>query len=285
MARPQSGLSGRPRNDTNAELLGHIVRRRYHRTLHSTWETALPKVYEKWGFGMAPPKPETQASREVWARGVIKAIVDPAVPPWPQETLEIISGVKGMFMRISRMDQWDWFTVYAQLGYPSRGLAEGIANSLGDMRTAARDGEDGSLRQAQKRLSEIPARRCLLVFLGELAIPDEPNAGWVYILSTRELPELLKIGMTTRTVQDRVREINAATGVAIPYGVRRCWRVSDPRKSENILHDALDQVRVRADREFFRIDFFEAERRIQEALNRAGLELRTLSRLAALRPG
>jgi hypothetical protein len=91
--------------------------------------------------------------------------------------------------------------------------------------------------------------------------------------------------MTTRTVQDRVREINAATGVAIPYGVRRCWRVSDPRQSEKIVHEALDRERVRTDREFFRIDFFEAERRIQEALNKAGLELRTLSRLAALQPG
>src|SRR5262249_22458491 len=132
--------------------------------------------------------------------------------------------------------------------------------------------------------SELPARRCLRVFLGELAILDEPNAGWVYILSTRELPKLLKIGMTTRGVQDRVREINGVTGVAIPFGVRRCWRVSDPRQSEKIVHEALDRERVRADREFFRIDFFEAERRIREILSEAGLELRTSSRLAALHP-
>jgi hypothetical protein len=128
----------------------------------------------------------------------------------------------------------------------------------------------------------MPTRRCLRFFLGELAVPEEPNAGWIYILSTREMPDLLKIGMTTRTVLERVREINNATGVAIPFGVRRCWRVTDPRQSEKLLHQILDGDRLRADREFFRADFLDVERRIQEALNQAGLELRTLPRPAAL---
>jgi hypothetical protein len=52
--------------------------------LHHLAEARLPEVFEKWGFGMAPPKPETQISRKLWARTVIKAIVDPAAPPWPQ---------------------------------------------------------------------------------------------------------------------------------------------------------------------------------------------------------
>ena len=84
------------------------------------------------------------------------------------------------------------------------------------MRVQACDGDENGLRQARKRLSEMPARRCLRFFLGELAAPDEPNAGWIYVLSTREIPDPLKIGMTTRTVLQRVREINDATGVAIP---------------------------------------------------------------------
>jgi hypothetical protein len=99
------------------------------------------------------------------------------------------------------------------------------------MRMAARDSDENGLRLAQKHLSEMPARRCLRFFLGELTVPNEPSAGWIYILSTREIPDLLKIGMTTRTVLERVREINNATGVAIPFGVRRCWRVTDPGRS------------------------------------------------------
>jgi hypothetical protein len=244
-------------------------------------EAPLLEVFEKWGFGTAPPKRETQISRELWARTVIKAMVDPAAPPWPQDVLEAISGVKGMFMRIFRMDQWDWFTVCNQLGHPSRGLAKTIGEALADMRMAARDGDESDLRQAQKRLSEMPTRCCLRLFLGELTVADESNAGWIYILSTREMPDLLKIGMTTRAVLDRAREINSATGVAIPFGVRR---VEDPAQSEKLLHQILNGARVRADREFFRADFFEVEKRIQEALNHAGLELRTLPRPAALRP-
>ncbi|WP_456705197.1 GIY-YIG nuclease family protein [Bradyrhizobium sp. USDA 4449] len=239
-------------------------------------------MFEKWGFGMAPPKRATQSTRELWAKTVIRAVVDPAAPPWPADVREAISGVKGMFMRIFRMDQWDWFTVCCQLGHPSRGLSKTIGDALADMRIAARDDDVNGLRQAQKRLSEMPTRRCLRYFLGELAIADEPNAGWIYILSTREMPDLLKIGMTSRTVLERVREINNATGVAIPFGVRRCWRVSDPRQSEKLLHHVLGEFRLRSDREFFRADFFQVERHIQEALDQEELELRTGLRPAAL---
>jgi hypothetical protein len=238
------------------------------------------EVVEKWGFGMAPPKPETQTAREQSVRVVIKAIIDSTLSPWPQDVLMAISEVKGLFMRVVRMDQWDWFTVSAQLGYPSRGLAKLCGISLADLRIAARDGDEAELRRRQKFLCETPIRHCLRVFLGELAISDDPNAGWIYILSTRELPNLLKVGVTTRTVQDRVKEINAATGVAIPFGVRCCWRVVAPHQSERILHKVLDGARIRADREFFRIGFSEAVHRIQGALNEERLEIRPLLHLS-----
>jgi hypothetical protein len=120
------------------------------------------------------------------------------------------------------------------------------------------------------------------VFLGRLKIPDEADAGWVYILSTREIPDLLKIGMTTRTVEERVREINRATGVVIPFGVRACWRVKSPSTAERMLHQEFDGQRVRSDREFFRIDFFQAQSRITAALALADLEMRTLNNLSTL---
>jgi len=64
------------------------------------------------------------------------------------------------------------------------------------------------------------------------------------VLSTREQPDFLKIGMTTRTVEERVREINTATGVLIPFGVRRCWRVMDPSRSEKLIHSALQHTEL-----------------------------------------
>jgi hypothetical protein len=111
---------------------------------------------------------------------------------------------------------------------------------------------------------------------------DESGAGWIYILSTRELRDLLKIGMTTRTVELRVQEINGATGVATPFGVRRCWRVSDPQQVEKVVHAAVAVHRVRADREFFRADFRVIASVVHDAIQRTGLEIRTLNALASL---
>lgn len=120
------------------------------------------------------------------------------------------------------------------------------------------------------------------MFGGKARIVEEPGAGWVYILSTREHPDLLKIGMTTRTVEQRVSEINGATGVAIPFGVRRCWRVSDPQKAERLIHTTLAEHRLRNDREFFRVRYADAAKILDNEIRLSGLEIRTLNALAAL---
>jgi hypothetical protein len=196
--------------------------------------------------------------------------------------LEDLSEIKGLFNRVRRQDQWDWFTVAGQLGYPSMGLAGTIADELDRLRRGLRDSERNEASQAHEHLRRLPTRRCLAVFLRRAQLIDERGAGWIYILSTRESPNLLKIGMTARSVEQRVKEINTATGIAIPFGVRQCWRVSDPSVAEKLVHDCLEQHRVRTDREFFRIDYFDARSKIQDALSAAKLELRTLNHLAAL---
>ena len=193
-----------------------------------------------------------------------------------------MSMVKGLFNRVFREDQWDWFTVAGQLGYPSAGLAKRIASEVSDLRAAVRDASINSFECTRMTLRRLPTLRCLSVFLGRSAIMDEPNSGWIYILSTREMNDVLKIGMTTRTVEERAREINTATGVVIPFGVRRCWRVCDPGRAERMVHAALAEHRLRMDREFFRIDFKVAAPIIESLLADAKLVARTLNNLAAL---
>jgi hypothetical protein len=72
------------------------------------------------------------------------------------------------------------------------------------------------------------------------------------------VPDILKIGYTDRDVATRVREINSATGVLIPYGARAAWLVPQARCVESDLHGRLAEFRVRKDREFFRIPFADA---------------------------
>ncbi|WP_328872243.1 GIY-YIG nuclease family protein [Streptomyces sp. NBC_00287] len=88
--------------------------------------------------------------------------------------------------------------------------------------------------------------------------------GFVYVLSTREAPEMLKIGYTDRDPLTRAKEINSATGVIIPWGVRGAWTVAQARRVEAEVHALLADYRVRSDREFFHMPFAEAARIIEQ---------------------
>ena len=79
--------------------------------------------------------------------------------------------------------------------------------------------------------------------------------GYVYIMSTRSNPNMLKIGYTERTVEQRVKEINNATGIPEPYGVCAVWTVLSAPQVEKAVHDALAEYRVRPDREFFDLNY------------------------------
>lgn len=242
----------------------------------------LAKVSQKWGFGMAPPKQNTQHKRAQACAYFIDAIASLDLPPPDNIILDAASTVKGLFNRVVREDQWDWFTVARHLGYPSRRISEVIAREIARLRSAIKNRDREGFLQARSQLYRLPLRRCLSVFLGRSKIADEPGAGWIYILSTRELPHVLKIGMTTRTVEQRAQEINGATGIAVPFGVRRFWRVTDPQKAEKLVHAHLLEFRLRNDREFFRLEFPAAAKMLDECITSSGLEIRTLDALAGL---
>lgn len=234
------------------------------------------EIHQKWGFGMAPLKPETQASRKRAAERLM-AFLD--ADTRDDKLPEALSEMKGLFSRIARQDQWDWFSTSRALGYPSARMARVIAETIGAARRALVSDDTDLLRKQWLLLRRLPCRSCVRVLLGTAHIAEKEGAGWIYLLSTREMPDLLKIGMTTRTVEERLREINGATGVAFPFGVRRCWRTLYPAATERLVHEALAEHRVRADREFFRASFRVAAKIIDNALRKTQLELRTLDNL------
>ena len=240
------------------------------------------RVTQKWGFGMAPPKAETLNARQTAASAFLRVLQSEEMPVASDELLSAISTVKGLFNRVVRQNQWDWFTVAAQLGYPSRRISRVIAGECARMRTAIRGRDLTVFANARVNLLRLPTRRCLAIHGGHALIADEDGAGWLYVLSTRESPSLLKVGMTTRSVEERVKEINGATGVAVPFGVRQCWRVADPPAAERLAHKTLSEFRVRDDREFFQVHFRDAVERLDAAVRHSGLEIRTLDALGGL---
>jgi hypothetical protein len=76
------------------------------------------------------------------------------------------------------------------------------------------------------------------------------KSGYVYVLLNPAFPRMVKIGLTTRTVDVRVRELRS-TGVPIPFVVLWQEHVADVEAVEKSLHDRFAGFRVEDDREFF----------------------------------
>lgn len=78
-------------------------------------------------------------------------------------------------------------------------------------------------------------------------------AGYVYVLANASMPGLLKIGVTRRTVEERVAELDGTTAVPTPFSITAWFPSGDPEQHERKIHDVLGSCRVRQQREFFKI--------------------------------
>lgn len=82
--------------------------------------------------------------------------------------------------------------------------------------------------------------------------------GFIYILRCPAMPGLLKIGMTTRKPEDRVRKLSSSTAAPAPFELVKAFQVSgDVLGIERAIH--ADLAHVRSGRsEFFSISESEA---------------------------
>lgn len=235
----------------------------------------MPRGIAKWGFGMAPISAVMRARYDA----AVQAVADLLEGNTVGEDIDLdhISELKGMFNRCVRQDQWDWVSVHNELGLPETGCMRRIAHDLLLLRRAiaARQAEEAN--RLIINLVHENLLYCLRSYQEKVASEDwASGAGWVYILSTREQPDILKIGMTTRAVAGRVKEINAATGVLIPFSARRVFRVKDAARAERSIHQLLGQYRIRQDREFFQLPFRTAEALLMQHVVSEGLVYRMI---------
>src|SRR5688572_1907526 len=124
----------------------------------------MPEVSEKWGFGLAPPKPDTHLARIVAAKAVLHVLTERGLPTG-RDVLSHLSTVQGLFNRVRRQDQWDWFTVSGGLGYPSSRIAAVIASEIKSLRSAIRGSNEAAFLSARTNLLRLPFRKCLAIFL------------------------------------------------------------------------------------------------------------------------
>lgn len=79
----------------------------------------------------------------------------------------------------------------------------------------------------------------------------------VYILTNEAMPGYIKIGRTSTSVEQRMRELDK-TSTPLPFQCYYAARVDDDQKLERALHAAFGDHRVRSSREFFRLDPYKA---------------------------
>jgi T5orf172 domain len=94
-----------------------------------------------------------------------------------------------------------------------------------------------------------------------------PIQGFVYILSNEKMPGLVKVGFTTRTVAERLAELNSMTGVPAPFVVEAYFASSKPATDEAAVHTRLAPFRL-ANKEFFNCSVESAIEAVEKALER-----------------
>ncbi len=95
---------------------------------------------------------------------------------------------------------------------------------------------------------------------------DLINPHYVYVLTNPSIPGIVKIGYTERNVFDRLREINSAPGVVIPWNVAWSYKCPQGRALESEIHSHLEHMGLRPNvkREGFSISVTDAIKIIEE---------------------
>lgn len=83
------------------------------------------------------------------------------------------------------------------------------------------------------------------------------SSGYIYCFQNECMPGLYKVGMTTREVEERLREANSTDTYKppLPYTVALKKHVDNVREAEKFVHEYLESYgqRVNKKREFFRV--------------------------------
>jgi hypothetical protein len=90
---------------------------------------------------------------------------------------------------------------------------------------------------------------------------NKEDNGYIYCFSSKSMPGIYKIGMTTRTPEERLKDANSSNTwkPPIPYNIEMSVKVSHPYVKEQSLHKLLQHYgkRIHPRREFFNISIYE----------------------------
>ena len=83
---------------------------------------------------------------------------------------------------------------------------------------------------------------------------DMVQIGYVYCFSNPSMIGIYKIGYTTKTPEERLKQANTSTfAPPTEYIIELSVKVSEPYKKEQIIHKLFDEYRVNPIKEFFKL--------------------------------
>lgn len=76
----------------------------------------------------------------------------------------------------------------------------------------------------------------------------------IYVLTNEAMPGIVKVGLTTDSVESRITQLSSHTGVPLPFECYFAAEVADCARLEKTLHQLFSEYRVNPKREFFKVD-------------------------------
>ena len=91
-------------------------------------------------------------------------------------------------------------------------------------------------------------------------VENDSSFGYIYVMVNPSLPNLVKIGKTTREPNERAKELSLATGVPTPFILVYYKPFKDCHLAETVIHHFFEEkgARVNGNREFFQVSTTEA---------------------------
>jgi hypothetical protein len=87
---------------------------------------------------------------------------------------------------------------------------------------------------------------------------DGPVSGHIYIAKNEGMPGILKIGMTTKSVHERLSQLSKSTSAPFDFRLVESFHCEDVINAEAEIHEAFSKFRPNKLREFFSISEDEA---------------------------
>ena len=92
--------------------------------------------------------------------------------------------------------------------------------------------------------------------------------GLIYIVSNSEQKKnLFKIGKTSRSIEERIKELNSATGTLGKFKPHATFLVKDIDEMETYIHKKLSKIRYQKNREFFELNYTELLLNVEELIS------------------